>query len=205
MIEMLGVLAIIAVLTVGGIAGYSKAMMKYRTNKTVDQITHAVTRTRVTFIAQRNYEGLGRNDEEIANVIVNTGILPKDTIVRASDGKFLIPYRFKNPFKGNISMRVGDRINEGDKSAFIIHYDYIPKPACIEIATGAWGDVDGSGFVMLTVNKPIIGEMNGNTCKSTPVSQMRYAVHCTHSKIMLNAAAAHACKEKNNILELMFY
>ena len=33
MVEMLGVLAIIGVLSVGAIAGYSKAMMKYKTNK----------------------------------------------------------------------------------------------------------------------------------------------------------------------------
>ena len=34
MIEMLGVLAIIGVLSVGGIAGYSKAMEKWKINKT---------------------------------------------------------------------------------------------------------------------------------------------------------------------------
>ena len=33
MVEMLGVLAIVGVLSVGGIAGYSKAMMKYKMNK----------------------------------------------------------------------------------------------------------------------------------------------------------------------------
>ena len=33
MVEMLGVLAIIGVLSVGGITGYSKAMMKYKLNK----------------------------------------------------------------------------------------------------------------------------------------------------------------------------
>ena len=33
MVEMLGVLAIIGVLSVGAIAGYSKAMMKYKLNK----------------------------------------------------------------------------------------------------------------------------------------------------------------------------
>lgn len=36
MIEMLGVLAIISVLTVGGIAGYSKAMEKWKINKTLE-------------------------------------------------------------------------------------------------------------------------------------------------------------------------
>ena len=38
MIEMLGVLAIIGVLSVGGIAGYSKAMKKYQANKVVGEI-----------------------------------------------------------------------------------------------------------------------------------------------------------------------
>ena len=35
MMEMLGVLAIISVLSVGGIAGYSKAMEKFKINKIV--------------------------------------------------------------------------------------------------------------------------------------------------------------------------
>ena len=38
MVEMLGVLAIIGVLSVGAIAGYSKAMMKYKLNKQAEQI-----------------------------------------------------------------------------------------------------------------------------------------------------------------------
>ena len=37
MIEMLGVLAIIGVLSVGGIAGYSKAMEKWKINKTIEE------------------------------------------------------------------------------------------------------------------------------------------------------------------------
>ena len=53
MIEMLGVLAIIGVLSVGGIAGYSKAMMKFKTNKTIDQIAMTVTNIR-TLYAQQN-------------------------------------------------------------------------------------------------------------------------------------------------------
>ena len=37
MIEMLGVLAIIGVLSVGGIAGYSKAMEQFKMNKAINQ------------------------------------------------------------------------------------------------------------------------------------------------------------------------
>ncbi len=39
MVEMLGVLAIIGVLSVGAIAGYSKAMMKYKLNKYSESMT----------------------------------------------------------------------------------------------------------------------------------------------------------------------
>ena len=40
MIEMLGVLAIIGVLSVGGIAGYSKAMEKWKINKVISEYTY---------------------------------------------------------------------------------------------------------------------------------------------------------------------
>ena len=42
MIEMLGVLAIIGVLSVGGIAGYSKAMEQYKINKTIEQYNYFI-------------------------------------------------------------------------------------------------------------------------------------------------------------------
>ena len=42
MVEMLGVLAIIGVLSVGAIAGYSKVMMKYKLNKQAEQINQVV-------------------------------------------------------------------------------------------------------------------------------------------------------------------
>ena len=43
MIEMLGVLAIIGVLTVGGIAGYSKAMEKYKMNKIISEYSFMIS------------------------------------------------------------------------------------------------------------------------------------------------------------------
>ena len=43
MIEMLGVLAIVGVLSVGGISGYSKAMAKQKLNRTSYQISQILT------------------------------------------------------------------------------------------------------------------------------------------------------------------
>ena len=59
MIEMLGVLAIIGVLSVGGIAGYSKAMAKYRSNKVMEQISMFVTNTRTMYAQQQTYMNFG--------------------------------------------------------------------------------------------------------------------------------------------------
>ena len=42
MVEMLGVLAVIGVLSVGAIAGYSKAMMKYKLNKHAEQMNTVI-------------------------------------------------------------------------------------------------------------------------------------------------------------------
>ncbi|MCI7421551.1 MAG: prepilin-type N-terminal cleavage/methylation domain-containing protein [Alphaproteobacteria bacterium] len=42
MIEMLGVLAIVGVLSVGGIAGYSKAMTKFKVNKAVNDYSFMI-------------------------------------------------------------------------------------------------------------------------------------------------------------------
>lgn len=61
MIEMLGVLAIIGVLSVGGIAGYSKAMTQYKINKTADQVTQIVGNVRTLFSSQKSYSALGAN------------------------------------------------------------------------------------------------------------------------------------------------
>ena len=206
MIEMLGVLAIIGVLSVGGIAGYSKAMMKYRINKTVDQITQMVTRTRVAFVAQKNYRGLGSTEAEVNAVLVTANIIPQEYLVRDARDEIVVPYVFRNPFRGHISVRYGDKLQPGDKAAFVIRYDFIPKPACIEMATSPWGGPIGSGYLGLAINTPLPPEITQGNCVPTDIHQVGYAVHCPHTGIMLKEAAAHACvDQKDNVLEFKFY
>ena len=74
MVEMLGVLAIIGVLSIGGISGYSKAMAKFRVNKTLDQISMLVMNIRSLYSANINYEGL---TDKIA---IQMGIIPRDML-----------------------------------------------------------------------------------------------------------------------------
>ena len=72
MIEMLGVLAIIGVLSVGGIAGYSKAMEKFKINKTIEQISTIANNVRTTFMSQGNYQDL------YPPLAHNAGIIPDE-------------------------------------------------------------------------------------------------------------------------------
>ena len=69
MVEMLGVLAIIGVLSVGGIAGYSKAMFKHKMNQTMDFISQVVANI-VTL------DGKDIGFIETAQDAISSGILP---------------------------------------------------------------------------------------------------------------------------------
>jgi type II secretory pathway pseudopilin PulG len=206
MIEMLGVLAIIGVLSVGGIAGFYKAMQKYKINSTVSQITHLVTRIRVAFVGQKNYKGLGETPEEVNAVLYNTNCLPKNSLLRNEDGEIIFPYQYRNAFKGDISVRYADRYVANDYASFIIRYDFIPKHACVAIATSNWGGPNGSGYIASSINVPLPKETNMGNCTPTNITQERYAIHCANTGVMPNEAAARACRsERNNFIEVMFY
>jgi len=129
MIEMLGVLAIIGVLSVGGIAGYSKAMMKYRVNKTIEQISMIIANTQTFFQSQKK-------SERYADVY-NKDIWKKAKLIPDEmwDGDSV-----KNIFGGDFEMETGS--NVGD---FVVEFRGLPTEACIELATLDWG-VIGSGI-----------------------------------------------------------
>ena len=80
MVEMLGVLAIIGVLSVGAISGYSKAMMKYRLNKQAEQLNtviNAVDRNLRSFddIKLKSDSGIS-----IAQYFIKMGEIPQEMI-----------------------------------------------------------------------------------------------------------------------------
>ena len=127
MIEMLGVLAIIGVLSVGGIAGYSKAMNKYKISKTTDQITMIIANLRTMFSAQGDYKGL-TNEQAI-----KFGVIP-DEMYTAGDQTYAI----KNAFGGNVLISSSPLRTAGsdvDFGAFVVSYDGLSQEACVTLAT----------------------------------------------------------------------
>ena len=160
MIEMLGVLAIIGVLSVGGIAGYSKAMLKYKTNKLIDQVTMLTTNIRTLYGQQKTFSGLdGRKvvrnatsgvlgfdgDADGGTSAIAMGVVPDDMIVNGA---------LQNPFAGPYTITIDHSVPDaaGFGRAFIIGIDGIPKEACMAFATSDWGSNYSSGLIGMAIN-----------------------------------------------------
>ena len=115
MVEMLGVLAIIGVLSVGAISGYSKAMEKYKINKVIQNQSH--------FIAQLvQYENLKENDGDITPYMQKLNLFPdKYSAIRGTvyteangiwfhpfvrSGRFVIDYHLDFGAKKNFNVKL---------------------------------------------------------------------------------------------------
>lgn len=155
MIEMLGVLAIIGVLSVGGIAGYSKAMGKHRVNKSIDQITQIVSSTRSLFYGHKSYAAL---DDSTADLISKAHLFPDEL----GDGSGT------NPFGGSVVLKSAAKdSSDTKKKAFSITYSGVPEDACIDLATQDWGKGARSGLVKIKVGST---EVDGKVSSATVCS-----------------------------------
>lgn len=60
MVEILSVLAIIGVLSIGGVAGYSKAMEKINTNKLIEDVAFTLKEINNAYANQTSYEDIDK-------------------------------------------------------------------------------------------------------------------------------------------------
>jgi len=134
MIEMMGVLAIIGVLSVGGIAGYSQAMSKFKISKTIDQAQMLITNIRTLYSSSRKYTGIsplqaynmGLLTDESFNPTNNTGL---------------------NPFGGQIQFGIAEA-----GRAFTISYTGLTNESCVRLATADWGADQSSGLRSIEIS-----------------------------------------------------
>ncbi len=111
MIEMLGVLAIVGILSAGGIAGYSMAMQNHKTNTFIEKVQIMVQEIRTLY--EGDYTPLRPNSLTAAGVI-------KDN---------------NNPFGGTFYI-----YGSGDRGFYITTIDAtVPKDACVKILSADWG------------------------------------------------------------------
>ncbi len=179
MIEMLGVLAIIGVLSVGGIAGYSKAMMKYRINKTIEQITLIVGNIQAFWGPQKNYDGVdclcdsatcfGHEGNTVGCPIIKKAkILPDEMVTLDSTGNVT---KMRGDF-GDIYIQ-----NMDNYKSFVLGLLNIPQEVCIELMTHDWAPTGITLVGIFTVGDmylrvPINVDKAIDICPENPVEML---------------------------------
>ena len=178
MIEMLGVLAIIGVLSVGGIAGYSKAMETYKINKLKQAITEIVTNTRTLYASQNpqnKYQSLNKDTAKMAGILTDE----MQSILRES-GDLYIFGNYYNSYK-----------------TFVIKLDWISEKECVALATADWGTTSSTGFYSLAIYdySQIYGE--GINCETTGENDLgnsnKTYIACSGQLPLSPAIAAKYC------------
>ena len=138
MIEMLGVLAIVGVLSVGGIAGYSKAMEKFKINKTIQQITEIAANIQTLYLQQDDFNGLDNT------TAVQMGVVPDELGTSSSGGWTSITHAFGN------NVYIGQPYS--DPHYFHIIFEWMTKEACMALATADWNSISSSGVISVGIN-----------------------------------------------------
>ena len=124
MVEMLGVLAIIGVLSVGAIAGYGKAMFKYKLNKQTEQLNQvigAIVRYKSSLMINPDSADAPISDYQLVPMLKKLGEIPKDMytspdyLIKDSFGTEYYIYN-RNNEKSVVSLRTYNL--ERNKSSF---------------------------------------------------------------------------------------
>ena len=201
MVEMLGVLAIIGVLSVGGIAGYTKAMWQYKINKEIEIITQTVTNMQTLYASQTgnckytggNYDiqegddvysccgvaGNCYNDDKVLAIMKQ--VLPDETHTSNK-------YVHSLPSGGEIYVYptgIYNNLTEAESSAngrgFVVDLVKLSKKECLALATYDWGR-RSTGLIGYSAGDEVIEDLGYNTlvtygCQGTagPVTAMWYS------------------------------
>lgn len=162
MVEMLGVLAIIGVLSVGGISGYSKAMAKFKLTKAQDQMSMILMNIRTAFATSPSYDGLNNG------TAISFGIAPNEMFtIDPTKSTIASNSRINNAFGGGTYIYVcgsdgtaniptnavacgGTNYDAtAQQQFFAISMDNLGREACISLASSDWGT---DGLISVIVN-----------------------------------------------------
>lgn len=190
MIEMLGVLAIVGVLSVGGIAGYSKAMMKAKNNMLISQISELTMNIRTLYTTQHSFDGLTNK------VLINTNFVPKEMLNTTASFSSIT-----HAFGGHILVYPSN-IPNGLKNAFEIYFTGLGNQTCIMLATMDWGKDPASGFQSIyagakEITAPLMLEAYSGDDSLTEQGIYTTGIHETAAPLTI-IEASKACLCDNN-------
>lgn len=138
MVEMLGVLAIIGVLSVTGFSMVNKMQSSYEINQVIDAAGELATRTRNVM---RNYDL--DDDGDAKNTSMN------DYLMAAK----AVPDEFLNNNEFAIDEVTYNVQYLGDSVTFVVQVQNLTEEMCIQMVTTNWGGPGTSGFLGMSVDE----------------------------------------------------
>lgn len=185
MVEMLGVLAIIGVLSVGGISGYSKAMAKFKLTKAQDQLTMMIMNIRTAYATSPGYPDLN-------NELAASYKLVSQEMVVSQGGSSLI-----SAFGGNVLVSAVPGADTTANGAFQIVFNGLGKDACTSLASSDWG-TDGLLGITVANTAMAIGDIaaTGQNCNGS--TKPTVGALCQPSSLPLSLSVARAACSSNN-------
>ncbi len=208
MIEMIGVLAVIGVLSVGGLAGYTKAMMQYRANRTMEQIMEIASRISLIGEQTSSYEGLSNN------VAIKMKAVPGDMITAGSTD-------LEGMFEGDVTIGASNLLSGTSDSddnsknlAFTITYTGLSSADCLRMAAQEWksgnnGSLIGVGFAAQESVKSTVADNLYLGCTTNAVSSgtSSYVLGCADGLPLTADKAMAGCNCSGNtcIMVVKYY
>lgn len=201
MVEMLGVLAIIGVLSVGGISGYSKAMAKFKLTKAQDQISMLLMNIRTAYATSPSYSGLTSTSAADYN------IAPNDMVQTTGTGSTATSV-LKGAFGGEVTVgTVKDA-----PTYFFISMSALGREACRSLLTSDWG-ADGLISIsagnttddeQVTTETGILDRPTVCTGSGTPTTKGD-GTWCTANLPVILAGAGLTCTGEQNYITWIYY
>ena len=154
MIEMLGVLSIIGILTVGGFSLVSKAVTENKINNVIDEISALAQHTRVVF---REFVYKCRENSSGTEKKCATGTDMTESLKKASAYPDVLEYTTcsdsdKKCFIDNEELEMSVSFLVEDEVEYYVlkiagpNKGVIPEDICMAIANGNWGTPATNGF-----------------------------------------------------------
>ena len=196
MIEMLGVLAIIGVLSIGGIAAYSKAMMQYKINKTVSQ---------TSFLVQGIREMVAK-EKRVTLFADNWVALRKLNILPEEMWQYNELFDTEMPTNAFGGVMMPSNTFDSDHGQFSVIYSDLPAEACIALATYDWGSENEDFFgVGISPDFPL-GNCDEPEGYSPRDVDFHLCSHMTYSsgKTNVSFAAEYCSEDETNWVSLIF-
>ena len=146
MIEMLGVLAIIGVLSVGGFSLINKMQTSYTTNQVIDtagDFANHITK----MVREYELDNPRASNGDLMNEYLCKAKAVPDSLLEG--GAACSDYKEK-PFSGINDVTYSAKYIGGKVSA-VLQIDHLTEEMCMQIVTTNWGTPGTSGFIGLSV------------------------------------------------------